>query len=178
MKKINPKSKVIILAAMTVIGIAAIWALNSRVSARSMQCRTCRAVFSFGTLGITAQQTARFSVVNTRNCDQSHPCSSAQVELRFVNSSGAPVTNSDGYPLGSSTVSLASGQSAFVDFTPPSYTAGRTQIRAEVASCVDCGDSKGTVLATLEVFDTATGKTTLVMPNAPAISSHGDGDDE
>ena len=69
------------------------------------------------------------------------------------------------------------GQSALWT-SPPSYTAGRTQIRAEVASCVGCGDSKGTVLATLEVFDTATGKTTLVMPDAPAISSHGDGEDE
>ena len=52
------------------------------------------------------------------------------------------------------------------------------QFRAEVPNCIGCGDSKGTELATLEVFDTATGKTTLVMPNYPAIAPHGDDDDD
>ena len=75
-------------------------------------------------------------------------------------------------------MTLAEGQSAFVDFTPPSSTAGRMQIRAEMPNCVGCGNGKGTVLATLEVFDTATGKTTLLMPDYPAISSRGADEDE
>jgi hypothetical protein len=54
---------------------------------------------------------------------------------------------------------------------------GRVQFRAEVPSCIGCGNSKGTVLATLEIFDTATGKTTFMIPDYPAISSHGDDDD-
>ena len=178
MRKINTKSKFLALAAMTVIGAAMIWAVNSRVSAKAMPiCGSCTARFSFGMLGITSQQTARFSVVNTNKCDAGHTCAPAQIDLRFVDSSGNPF-NGDGHQIGSSTVTLSSGQSGFVDFTPSSNTAGRIQIRAEMPGCVGCGNSKGTILATLEVFDTATGKTTLVMPDYPAISSRGDNENE
>jgi len=131
-------------------------------------------------LGITAEQTARLNVVNTKTCAQAQPCSPAQVELRFVNSNGTPITNADGQPR-QSTATLASGQSAFLDLNGASLLqsyAGRVQIRAEVPACIGCGNSKGTVLATLEIFDTATGKTTLVMPDYPAISSREDDDDE
>ena len=189
MKKLNTKSKFAALAAMAIISVAAIWTFNIRVSARpTPRCpSTCAAIFSFGMLGITAQQTARFSVVNTKTCPPAHPCAPAQVELRFVNSNGTPVTNSDGYPIGTSTVTLAPGQSTFQDLNgsslilqcPGGCAYGRAQFRAEMPSCVGCGNGngKGTVLATLEIFDNLTGKTTLGMPDYPAISSHGDDDD-
>jgi len=128
-------------------------------------------------LGITFDQTARLSVVNVKTCAAAHPCAPAQVELRFVNSDGNAITNGDGQPR-QSTVTLASGQSAFLDLQcPGGCGAGRVQFRAEVPSCIGCGDGKGTVLATLELFDNTTGRTTLVMPDYPAITSHGDGDD-
>ena len=181
MKKLNTKSKFIALAGMAVIGMAAIWTFNNRASAKPMpSCGGgCTALFDFGMLGITSEQTARLSVVNIKACTQSRPCTPAQVALRFVNSNGTPVTNADGYPIGSSTVTLASGQSAFLDLSCPGGCTGpaRVQFRAEVPSCIGCGEGKGTVLATLEIFDNATGKTTLVMPDYPAISSHGDDDE-
>ena len=161
MRKIKTTTKLLAVAMAVSLGILTIWAFNSGVNAKSMPActRSCRAVFSFGMLGVTAQQTARFSVVNTNKCAVGRVCAPAQIDLRFVNSSGSPFTNVDGHPIGSSSVTLAADQSTFVDFTPPSGTAGRMQIRAEMPNCVGCGNGngKGTVLATLEVFDTATG---------------------
>ena len=184
MTKLNTKSKLVALAAMTIIGLATIWAFNSRASARPMLncpggCVGPR--FSFGMVGIAANQTARFSVVNVKKCVPPNPCTPAQVELRFVDSSGSPVTNDSGHPV-ESMVTLASGQSAFLDLLCPGGCGApaRVQFRAEVPSCIGCGNgnSKGTVLATLEIFDNLTGKTTLVMPDYPAISSLDDQEDE
>ena len=180
MKKLKKTSKLLALAAMTVIGAATIWAVTSRVSANPVflqcpgGCITPR--FSFGMLGITSQQTARFSVVNVKKCAVGHTCAPAQVDLSFVNDSGSPFTNADGYPIASSSVTLAAGQSAFLELhCPGGCTApNRVQFRAEMPSCIGCGSGRGTVLATLELFDTATGKTTLVMPDYPAISSNGE----
>ena len=181
MRKIKPTTKILAVAMAASLAIVTIWVLNNQVSARTMPlCGTCRSLFSFGMVGITADQTARLNVVNTKKCDHP-PCAPAQVELRFVNSSGSPFTNVDGGQPSQSMVTLASGQSGFLDLRgsfscPGGCTApARVQIRAEVPSCVGCGSANGSgfVIPTLEVFDNATGKTAFVMPDYPAIPSRG-----
>jgi len=86
MKKLNTKSKFIALAGMAVIGMAAIWTFNNRASAKPMpNCGGgCTALFNFGMLGITSEQTARLSVVNIKACTQSRPCTPAQVALAWA----------------------------------------------------------------------------------------------
>ncbi len=181
MRKIKPTTKLLAVAMAASLAIVTIWILNNQVSARAMPRCTgvCSAVFGFGSVGITQEQTARFNVVNTKKCVPSRPCTPAQVEFRFVKSDGNPVTNVDGYPIGSSTTTLADGQTASLDLRGSSVAgAGRAQIRAEITSCTGCGTGKGTVLATLEIFDNATGKTAFVMPDHPAISSNGNDDEQ
>ena len=187
MRKIKPTTKILAVAMAASLALVTIWVLNNQVSARAMPvCPSgCSAIFSFGAVGITADQTARLNVVNTKKCAHP-PCAPAQVELRFVNSSGSPFTNVDGGQPSQSMVTLASGQSAFLDlrgnFSCPGGCAApaRVQIRAEVPSCVGCGSANGSgfVIPTLEVFDNATGKTAFVMPDYPAISTRGGDGDE
>ena len=184
MRKIKPTTKLLAVAMAASLAIVTIWILNNQVSARTMPLcpSSCRALFSFGMVGITANQTARFSVVNTRRCVHG-PCAPAQVDFRFVKSDGNPVTNSDGYPIGTSTATLADGQSAFLDMLgcPGGCSApARVQFRAEVTSCIGCGSANGSgfVIPTLEVFDNVTGKTAFVMPDYPAIPSRGGDGDE
>ena len=179
MRKIKPTTKLLAVAMAASLSIMTIWVLNNQVSARTMPRCTgmCSAVFSFGMIGITAEQTARLSIVNTRKCANPGNCTPAepvQVHLMFVKSDGNPVTNVDGQPIESG-VTLMSDQSTSLDLRGSMLlgnNAGRVQIRAAVPSCVGCGTSQGFVIPTLEVFDNATGKTMLVMPDYPAISSN------
>jgi len=135
-------------------------------------------------VGITAGQTARLNVVNALPQPPPQlPTPPPQiVTLMFVDANGNPI-NIGGAPL-QATVTLSPGQSTFLDLNgdaypspPPIYPTpppSRVQIRALVSDCVGC--SSGLVVPTLEVFDNATGKTTLVMPDTPAIARGGSED--
>jgi len=129
-------------------------------------------------LDITAGQTARLNVVNA--LPQPPPIYPSppptRLTLMFVDGNGNPF-NIAGAPL-QTTVTLGPGQSAFLDLNgdalpvgPPVYPSPppqRVQIRAVLPSCDGC--DQGFVIPTLEMFDNATGKTTLVVPDTPAIA--------
>jgi hypothetical protein len=180
---LNSTSKVIAVAAL--VAIAIFCALPAgRVSALP-NCTGCRNFkFSFGMLGITPGQTARLNVVNAipNGPPQIPSGPPSRVTLMFVDSNGNPF--SVGGALLHTTVTLLPGQSAFLDLNgdaipvgPPSAPNGppnRVQIRALVSDCEGCG--RGLVVPTLEVFDNATGRTILVMPDTPAIK-RGESDD-
>jgi len=93
----------------------------------------------------------------------------------FVDGTGNPF-NIGGVQV-QTNVTLIPGQSAFLDLNadaipsgPPNMPGGtqsRTQIRAIISKCDGC--NKGFVVPTLELFDNTTGRTTLVMPDTPAI---------
>jgi len=176
--KLNATSKIIAVAALAAIAIyCALPAARVRaLPICGSGCANLR--FTFGMVGITAGQTARLNVVNAlpQLPPQLPSPPTVRVTLMFVDSSGNPV-NIAGAPL-QTTVTLSPGQSAFLDLNgdavpngPPTIPNGpptRVQIRALVSDCEGC--DSGLVVPTLEVFDNATGKTTLVMPDTPAIA--------
>jgi len=171
--KLNATSKIIAIAALAAIAILCARPAR-RVSALPM-CPNCMNLrFTFGMVGIAAGQTARLNVVNAVPIGPP-----VRVTLMFVDGNGNPF-NIGGVLL-QTTVRLSPGQSSFLDLNgdaipvgPPIIPPGsptRTQIRALVSDCEGC--SSGLVVPTLEVFDNVTGKTTLMMPDTPAITRGG-----
>src|SRR5262245_10194459 len=171
----------IIVVALAAIAIFCVLPAG-RVRALPGGCSRCNLRFTFGMVGITAGQTARLNVVNALpqpppNLPNPPP---NRVTLMFVDSSGNPV-NIGGAPL-QTTVTLSPGQSAFLDLNGDAYPSPppnlpnpppqRVEIRALVSDCEGCGS--GLVVPTLEVFDNATGRTTLVMPDTPATAGRAD----
>jgi hypothetical protein len=178
--KLNGISKLIAIAAVG--GIAILCALPAgRVSALP-GCPGCRNLrFTFGMVGITPGQTARLNVVNAIPPGPPNipPGPPIRVTLMFVDSNGNPFNIGDAPSR--TTVTLLPGQSTFLDLAlsgdalpvgAPGIQPGtpaRLQMRALISDCEGC--SRGVVVPTLEVFDNATGKTTLVMPDTPAIKA-------
>jgi len=176
--KLNATSKAIVVAALA--GVAIFCALPAgRVNALP-NCPTCRNLrFTFGMVGISPGQTARLNVVNAipPGPPNSPPGPPIRVTLMFVDSTGNPFNIGDAPAR--TTVTLHPGQSTFLDLSlsgdafpvgTPNIPPGpptRVQLRALVSDCEGC--SRGLVVPTLEVFDNATGKTALVMPDIPAI---------
>jgi hypothetical protein len=175
--KLNETSKVIAVVAL--VAIAIFCALPAVRGSALPNCSGCRNLkFTFGMLGITPGQTARLSVVNAlpSGPPQIPVGPPSRVTLMFVDSNGNPFSIG-GAPL-HTTVTLLPGQSGFLDLNgdaipvgPPQIPIGppnRVQIRAVVSDCEGC--SRGLIVPTLEVFDNATGRTMLVMPDTPASS--------
>ncbi|HKQ74789.1 MAG TPA: hypothetical protein VJ810_13940 [Blastocatellia bacterium] len=175
---LNASSKMVAVAALAAIAI--FYPMTAKRASALPTCPSCRnLLFSFGMLGITAGQTARLNVVNAI------PVGPPQrVTLMFADANGRPFINAGGQ-LSSSSVILGPGQSAYLDLNgdaipigppnipggPPSIPVGppiRVQFRALIPNCDGC--NHGLLVPTLEVFDNASGKTTLVMPDTPAIT--------
>jgi len=179
---VNAKSKWIVVLGLTAIAMYCVLpAGRARALSSCMSCPGVR--FTFGMMGIAAGQTARLNIVNALpigppNLPVGPPI---RVTLMFVDANGSPF-NIGGTQL-RTTVMLSPGQSVFLDLngdalpigppTLPSVPPQRAQVRALVSECDRCSD--GLMVASLEVFDNVTGKTTLVMPDTAAMTrSHGE----
>ncbi|NJD69106.1 MAG: hypothetical protein FIA90_10750 [candidate division NC10 bacterium] len=132
-----------------------------------------RPVDMFGMVGIVRGQAARLDVVNARAMvdpgDRSSPC---QVEFGFVDGQGRS--------LGRATAALQPGQASFFDVFFDAFDdagpASRLQVRGFIidggrAVAPDIGDRTGrmgddpcaALLPSVEVYDVATGASTLVL---------------
>jgi len=129
-----------------------------------------------GMIGVTRGQTVRLNIVNLAVAvDGQIPPDPCRVVLTFRNADGRPFTNSDGQPLRRA-VELQAGQSAFLDlngdiFAPPSTNADVAPTRLQLRPFVrvlqappepDAGQyPPDPCRATMEVFDNASGRTSL-----------------
>lgn len=124
--------------------------------------------FIFGTVGITASQTARLNVVNTATDG-----SEQTRVLKFLDAGGNVIVDSSGTPV-MSTVTLSLGESAYLDLNGAAVSgAGRVQIRALDPTCPGCRMTPFSIIQTLELIDNATGRTEVLyapaqfIPNGP-----------
>jgi hypothetical protein len=144
------------------------------------QVRRVRASGGFertvGMVGITRGQTVRLNLVNLAIAvDGQLPPDPCRVVLTFRNADGRPFTNSDGQPLRRA-VELQAGQSAFLDLNgdifagPPSTNADTTgSVRLQLRPFVRVQSEPGAApnlppdpcRASMEVFDNASGRTSL-----------------
>jgi hypothetical protein len=134
----------------------------------------------WGLFGIVADQTARVSVVNTSGDPGGYPPGPCRVTLAFV--------DVEGTVLKEALMTLRPGQATSLDYgfqAPPEPDGdaigaaadrlGRQDLRAriEIADLVDPGDRQpksfppGPCVPTVEVFDTATGRTAFLVAEAP-----------
>ena len=133
----------------------------------------------WGLFGIVAGQSARVSVVNTSGDPHGYPPGPCRVGLAFV--------GADGTVLNEARLTLRPGQATSLDYgfqAPPEPdrgdavgdTAGRLRqdlrARIEIADLVDPGDRgtrlypPGPCVPSVEVFDTATGRTAFLVAEA------------
>jgi len=118
----------------------------------------------FGMVGLADGQTARLNLVNlgipTATGIPPGPC---RAHLKFF--------DGDGNVLASQPVELKPGQAAFLDFAagfaPPVNGAGplRAEIRGAIVP-ID-GDYAPPCKATVEIFDNATGRSSIFVPPGP-----------
>jgi hypothetical protein len=117
---------------------------------------------AFGLVGVISVHIARLNVVNTEDIlvPRSLPPGPCKVILSFF--------GSDGSLLATITHTLDPGHAGSLDFNIASLgsrgSAGRFMIRAEVTVVPDVRGLIPCVMPTLEVFDTASGKTTFIIP--------------
>ena len=134
----------------------------------------------WGLFGIVADQTARVSVVNTSADPRGYPPGPCRVSLAFV--------DSEGIVLKEARLTLRPGQATSLDYgfqAPPepdrgdavgatADRGGRQDLRAriEIVDLVDPGDREprffppGPCVPTVEVFETATGRTAFAVAEA------------
>jgi hypothetical protein len=134
----------------------------------------------WGLFGIVADQTARVSMVNTSADPGGFPPGPCRVSLAFV--------DREGVVLKETRLTLRPGQAASLDYgfsAPPDPEGGdavgiaadrigRQDLRAriDIANLVDPGDREprsfppGPCVPTVEVFETATGKTAFMVAEA------------
>ena len=162
------------IAIATLLATGAIWEVR-RVQALNFG----REVASFGMVGITRGQTMRLNIVNLippPDPGRQLPPDPCRVVLSFRDAAGHPFTNSDGQPI-RRVVELQAGQSAFLDLNgdmfggPPSTNAdttgpARLQLRpfVRVLSAPPDPDRQyppDPCRATMEVFDNASGRTSI-----------------
>jgi hypothetical protein len=129
----------------------------------------------FGMVGLTRGQTLRLNVVNLGDPPDPDRNGSRRVVLSFRNAQGQVITNSDGQPI-RQTFELRAGESAFLDLNGDQFgsavdTSGpaRVQLRPFVRVLVNPPDPDRQAppdpcRATMEVFDNATGRTSLFAP--------------
>jgi len=133
----------------------------------------------WGLFGIVAGQSARVSVVNTSGDPHGYPPGPCRVALAFV--------DADGTVLDEAGLTLRPGQATWLDYgfqAPPDPDSGdavgataarvRQDLRAriDIANLVDPGDREprlvppGPCVPTVEVFETATGRTAFMVAEA------------
>jgi hypothetical protein len=171
MKKRNIFTKLsIAIALMALAAIGAAWQIR-RVHAMPTAVEDQAA---FGMVGLTLGQTVRLNMVNLTPPGppvRQVPPGPCRVVLSFRDANGRPFTDSSGEVVRRE-VSLQSGESAFLDlngdlFAPPSTNgAGRLQLRPFVRVISEPHNPDGNLppgpcRATMEVFDNATGRTSV-----------------
>src|SRR5262245_41338524 len=115
--------------------------------------------FIFGSVGIATSQTARLNVVNTALNGRSE----TRV-LKFMDAAGHVIVDDAGNTV-EVMVTLAPGESAYIDLNGADLGGGRVQIRAVDPTCATCG-GPGRVIQTLELIDNITHRTEVLY--APA----------
>ena len=166
----NRMTTLMLLAAVVFCVVLSDQAL-AQITPESLPCPTCR----FGMVGITRGQTARLNVVNVSDvqpgtCPSSDdvppgPCR-AQVDLVFFDRLGRMLAHS--------TETLAPGRAAFLDLNGDTLErlGNRAEIRAVIVPPPDPDRSSRVVLvATVEVFNNETGRTTVIVPVTLALAS-------
>ena len=109
----------------------------------------------FPPIGITATETARLNVVNTRFVGDSseRPCA---VVLRIF--------DSEGNRLVEDTKLLQSRQAAFIEITGLDVLAGRASLRAEIwGAVVPSGDKACAFATSFELFDSVSARTIAAL---------------
>jgi hypothetical protein len=184
MKNVKPMSKLIV-----VIALVAIASTRFTHTVRALDPQPL-SVSEFGIVSIVAGQTARLNVVNfPHNPDSPESSAAVQVTLTFFDMSGHQITGTDGQPV-QTTATLNPGQATFLDlnadsFGPPITTkspqpdptgcaGGGCMIRpgvtgSRVSSSLsenEAGQSSS-IIATLEVVDNSTRRTTVLYPVGP-----------
>jgi hypothetical protein len=171
--KSTMKKVLVVISLAALVGAGVIWEVR-RASAFNPQPDPP----GFGMVGITRAQTIRLNVVNLSNPpepDRQLPPDPCRVVLSFRNSQGQPFTNGDGQPV-RRVVELQAGESAFLDLngeqllgSGDTTAPARAQLRPFVR--VQQGPSgkqapPDPCFPTVEVFDNATGRTSLfASPN-------------
>ncbi len=126
-------------------------------------------VSTFGMIGISHYETARLNLVNIDDPENINIIANlCQAQLRFLDGEGKVLTKSD--------VVLANGHADHLDFaqgkTPGANR--RIQIRAEVATLdTPVIASAANCIATIEIFNSRTGRTSAVYPAAPKLNLGG-----
>jgi hypothetical protein len=127
----------------------------------------------FGMIGLARGQTARLNVVNLRSTptveltpDQVVTLVPCSIRLRFVDQRGNTIARS--------VENIVPGTGAFLDLpfaeaTPRGFEGKRIEIRAIVRALGRPEDERRrcATLATLEIFDSETGRTSVIYPESP-----------
>lgn len=121
---------------------------------------------NFGMIGLSHFDTARLNLVNTNNPTIAATPIPAlcQAKLRFLDTAGQVLVNSE--------VVLASGQAGHLDLTHANIpgTARRAQVRAQIATLDNPAPaSLANCVATIEVFNSISGRTYSIYPDAPVV---------
>ena len=129
-----------------------------------------RVVSTFGMIGISHYETARLNLVNIDDPKNINIIANlCQAQLRFLDGAGKILTKSD--------VVLANGHAGYLDFAQnktPDVINRRIQIRAEVATLdAPVIASAANCVATIEIFNSRTGRTSAVYPAAPQLNLGG-----
>lgn len=120
-----------------------------------MGARVCSAGNpQFGMMGLAAGQTLRLNVV-------AYPPDPCNAQIGFLNSNGATPQ-----PDPSKTVTLNPGQAAFIDLTAASLGIqfGQRREFQPVVTLISISDSVSQCAASVELFDTSTGFSLVVLP--------------
>jgi hypothetical protein len=121
----------------------------------------------FGLVGILPGQTVRLNLVNLG--PNLYPNDSCNVEVVFLDKQGSTLAT---FPLEEP---LAPGAATSFDLNASTFFDRRTEIQALVTtSCPGQNSSPNPTLATLEVFDNLTSRTTVIQyPNGPLLGFTG-----
>jgi len=121
-------------------------------------------------VGMTSTQTARLNIVQIPVDPGSPPSSPCAAVLNFYDSSSNLLNSKD-------VTSLSDGQTAYLDLNgntlmsnnSAAFTNGRAEIRAEVVNLLDplLPPDPSRCVVSLEVFDTATGATSVLWAHSP-----------
>ena len=130
---------------------------------------------SFGMVGITQGQTARINVANvlTQN-DPNYPPGPTRVVLIFLNNDGQLFRNRDGSPIRRAAM-LERGQATFLDLNFDEYPPGPTRINLRAVVTVfppgpiDNALPPGPIVPTVEVVNSANGRTVFALSGPPAV---------